>query len=90
MDNPPPQGRKAAFARDRGLSALPSLTLIGLDRPLAFATSTSFTHRFCLHIVVPKLCSERRSVLHGFADSWTRPITKRPYYTERGDRSHCQ
>jgi hypothetical protein len=50
VENPPRQGRKAATARDRGLSALLSSAPTGVDRLLAFFTSFPFIPRFCLDL----------------------------------------
>jgi hypothetical protein len=55
VEYPPHQGRKAATARDRGLSALPLLALPGVDRLLTFFTTFPFIPRISLHFVTPEL-----------------------------------
>ena len=84
------QGRKAATARDRGLSALPSSALTGVDRLLAFFTSFPFIPRFCLDLLAPELCSGTPSAIRCFADGRRRANTKRHYYTERRGNLPCQ
>jgi hypothetical protein len=76
------KGRKAAFARDGGLSALPSSALIDLDRPHAFFTYYSFTSLFCLYSLTLELYSRTASALHRFADGLMTANTKRPKSTE--------
>src|SRR5665213_1841874 len=80
--NPPRQGRKAATARDRGLSALLSSAPTGVDRPLPFFTSFPFNPRFCLDRFTHSLCSGTPSAIRCFMDDRMRANTKRHYYTK--------
>jgi hypothetical protein len=84
------QGRKAATARDRGLSALPSSALIGVDRLRPFFTSFSFIARFYLDFPAPELSSGMLSALRRFADGRMRANAKPHYYTKRRGDSLCQ
>ncbi len=84
------QGRKAATARDRGLSALPSWALIGVDRLLAFFTYFLFITRFYLDFLTPELSSAMPKAMLCFAADGVRSNTKRRYYTKRRVHSPCQ
>jgi len=90
VENSPRQGRKAATARVRGLSVLPSLAPSGVDRLLPFFTSFSFIPRFYLDFLTPELCSETPSAIRCFADGRRRANTNRQKCTKRCGNSPCQ
>ena len=90
VEKPPAQDRKGATARLWGLSALPSLALMDVDRLLAFFTSFPLIPRFCLYIVAAELYSGTPSALRCFADDRMRANTKRYYYTEWRGNLPCR
>ena len=90
VENPPRQGRKAAFARDRGLSALRSLALTDVDRLLALFTFFPFIPRFYLDFLAPELYSGTPSTTRCFADGRRRAKIKRHHYTEWRGNLPCQ
>jgi hypothetical protein len=84
------QGRKAATARDGGLSALHSSALIGVDRLLGFFTSFPFIPRFCLDFLAPDFRSGTPSALPCFTYGRMGANAKRRYYTKRRGNLPCQ
>ena len=84
-----PQGRKANKVRDKGLSALPSSALIGVERRFAFFTSFPFIPRFYLDFIAPGLRWGTPFALCCVTDGRMKANTKRRYYTKQRGNLPC-